>query len=76
VKRQLGEREAGGLRRSRKPRLRVEIAVGVDVDDPGLPVFVDAQVYPAVVAALERLEGGSRHLDAARLERLRQHREA
>src|SRR3954465_4835108 len=49
--------DAGRLRRFREAGVRVKIAVGVDVDDEGLAVFVDAQVDAAVVAAVERRPG-------------------
>src|SRR5688572_1698793 len=50
-----------------EPGLRVQITIGVDVDDVRLAVFVDAEVDAAVVAAVERLPGGHRRLDAAAL---------
>ena len=43
----------------------MQIAVRVDVDDERLAVAVDAQIDAPVVAALEGLEGGERHVDAA-----------
>ena len=73
MQRQISVRETGGLCGSGKPGLRVEIAVRVDVDDERLPGGIDAQVDAAVVAALERLEGRHRDLDAARLDVAREH---
>ena len=40
----------------------MQIAVGIDVNDPGLTVLGEAQVHPAVIPAPERLEGGERRL--------------
>src|SRR3954470_20707739 len=57
--------DAGRRRRFRKAGMRVKVTVGVDVDDEGLAVAVDAQVDPAVVAAVERGPGRHRDLDAA-----------
>lgn len=65
-------RQARRQRRAREPGLRVQVAVGVDVDDPRLAARVDPQVDPAIVPALERLEGRERDVDAARAERLGQ----
>ena len=64
--------EASGLRGTGKPSLRVEIAVGVDVDDERLTAGVDAHVDATVVAALERFEGSYGHFDAALLDVARQ----
>lgn len=68
MQRQVGVRDARALSGARKARLRMEIAVGVDVDDEGLPAGVDAEVDAPVVAAVERIERGERGLDAALLE--------
>ena len=71
---QFGVRNAGGRGRFGKPRLRVEIAVRVDVDDERVASCIDPQVDPAIVAALEGLEGSQGDLDAARFESRGEHR--
>ena len=48
----------GGGGGARVARLRMEIAVWVDVNDVGLALGGEPQVHSAVVAAAERLEGG------------------
>src|SRR4051812_37932612 len=69
MQRQVGVGDARAGSGASEARLRVEIAVGVDVDDEGLAGGVDAEVDPAVVAAVERVEGGERDVDALALER-------
>lgn len=69
---QISVREAGGLRGFGEPCLRVEIAVGVDVDDERISSGVHAQIDAAVVAALQRFERGGGDLDAARFDVARQ----
>ena len=46
----------------------MQVAVGIDVNHPGLRVLGESQVHPAVIAAPERLEGGERRLDHPRLQ--------
>lgn len=67
-------RNARRLCRTRKPRLRVEVAVRVDVDDVRLPLRIHAQVDPPVVTALQGFEGFRGHRDTPTLELGVQHR--
>ena len=46
----------------------MQVAVGIDVNHPGLAILGEAQVHPAVIPAPERLEGGERRLDHPRLQ--------
>jgi hypothetical protein len=65
MKREVAVRETCSRRRAGEARLRVQVAVGVDVDDPRLVLRVEPQVDAAVVAALQRLERSLRDLDTA-----------
>ena len=71
---QVGVADACCGRRFGKPRLRVEIAVRVDINHEWVARGIDAQVDSAIVAALERIKGSQRHLDAARFDDAREHR--
>ena len=50
----------------------MQIAVRIDVNDPGLAIVGEAEVHPAVVPAVQRLEGRERRADHPRLELGRQ----
>lgn len=65
MKREVAVRETCCRCRAGEASLRVQIAVGVDVDDPRLVLRVEPQVDAAVVAALQGLERGKRDLDTA-----------
>ena len=60
--------DARCARRFREARLRVQVTVGVDVDDERRAVGSQTKVDAAVVAAAERLERRHRDLDAAPLQ--------
>ena len=61
-------------RRFGKARLRVEIAVRVDINHERVARSIDAQVDPAVVTALERIERSQGHFDAPRFDCRVEHR--
>src|SRR6185295_11490162 len=44
-----------------EPGLRVEIAVGVHVNNVRVAVRTQSQVHPPIIPALERVEGGGGH---------------
>src|SRR5688572_7778610 len=57
---EVGVAEPGAGGGFREARVRVEIAVGVDVDDVRLTFRRDAEIHPPIVPAVERLEGSHR----------------
>ena len=50
----------------------MQIAVGIDVNDPGLPIVGETQVHAAIIPTPERLERGEGGLDHSPLQLRRQ----
>ena len=53
--------KARQCRRFRKTCLGVQVAIGVDVDDMGLPIFRQAKIDTAIVSAADGFKGTHGH---------------